>query len=553
MSKAKIIRGICLSCFIGTLFWSCTDVNEPNQNDTNDQDHIYAKFQQEKIFVLKDSGEISIHVNWSETEWEVKLKLGDFVTAISQTEGGNELDQDQTTIINLTYSQNKEPDYRTQKISITNKTTGQVSNLILEQAPDGLKEYPVNIDPSVKYQHVVGFGGMYNPVIWTGSFLITNAELAKMYGPKGLGYSILRLMIYPNKSNWEADVEAARYAQQQGVVIFASPWDCTDALADQITLNGEKVKHLKHENYGAYAQHLIDYINFMKSKGVSIYAISMQNEPDMNFTYWTPNEVVNFVKQYGALIRKTGVKLMTPEACGTHPDYTDPILNDVQAFDNTDILVGHFYQGFVNTENNNYARKRYEYIIGLYDRLQGKTFWMTEHLFNDGEKESDPSMWEFQKWHYNLNQLGKEIIESMKGNVSAYVYWYLKRFYGMMGDNDERSPVPSGEITKNGYIMSHFAKYASNMTRIRATTLRNVTDLSVTAYVNEEGSEITLVMINYSNGKTAVNIPVSGVTDVQAVETTQNKNMEEAEFRQLDNSIYLILSEQSIVSVRLTL
>ena len=46
----------------------------------------------------------------------------------------------------------------------------------------------------------------------------------------------------------------------------------------------------------------------------------------MDFTYWTPQEVVDFVKQYGAKIRETGVRLMSPEACGTPPEYTDPII-----------------------------------------------------------------------------------------------------------------------------------------------------------------------------------------------------------------------------------
>ena len=77
-------------------------------------------------------------------------------------------------------------------------------------------------------------------------------------------------------------------------------------------MNGKEVKHLKKENYGAYADHLIRYINFMKQNGVDLYAISVQNEPDMDFTYWTPQEVVDFVKQYGAKIRETGVRLMSP-------------------------------------------------------------------------------------------------------------------------------------------------------------------------------------------------------------------------------------------------
>ena len=97
----------------------------------------------------------------------------------------------------------------------------------------------------VKYQPVVGFGGMYNPKIWCGDNLISAPQLDKMYGAGGLGYSILRLMIYPNESDWSADVEAAKAAQANGAIIFACPWDCTDALADKITVNGKEMKHLK--------------------------------------------------------------------------------------------------------------------------------------------------------------------------------------------------------------------------------------------------------------------------------------------------------------------
>lgn len=124
----------------------------------------------------------------------------------------------------------------------------------------------------------------------------------------------------------------------------------------------------------------------MKQNGVDLYAISVQNEPDMDFTYWTPQEVVDFVKQYGAQIRETGVRLMSPEACGTPPEYTDPIINDAEAFAQTDIIAGHLYQGFTDLDNG-YVKNRHDYICGLYPRIHGKTWWMTEHLFNDGENQ----------------------------------------------------------------------------------------------------------------------------------------------------------------------
>lgn len=41
-----------------------------------------------------------------------------------------------------------------------------------------------------------------------------------MYGEGGLGYSILRLMVYPNESDWNADVEVAKAAQANGAIVL---------------------------------------------------------------------------------------------------------------------------------------------------------------------------------------------------------------------------------------------------------------------------------------------------------------------------------------------
>jgi len=166
------------------------------------------------------------------------------------------------------------------------------------------------------------------------------------------------------------------------------------------------------------------YARFMQDS----LSVSMQNEPDMNFTYWTPAEVVDFVKRFGATIRATGVKLMTPEACGFQSEYTDPILNDAQAFAQSDIIAGHLYQGFIDIESGSYVRNRHDYICGLYNsKLAGAGkggWWMTEHFYNDGENETDPSKWEFRKWDYNLSHFAKELHMCMEGYCSAYIYSY---------------------------------------------------------------------------------------------------------------------------------
>ena len=504
----QLIRTLCIF-LMGMSCWACSDNNNAETDDNGKG--AYALFLKKSITVSAGENQTEIVVEWAKTSWEITFEQGDIVKSITPMSGGSNDGEKQYTKIKVICNANTSMKQRTQTIHITDKANKQTADLLIEQEP-AFKSVTLNIDPTVKYQPIAGFGGMYNPKIWCGGNLISARQLNQMYGEGGLGYSILRLMVYPNESDWNADVEAAKAAQANGAIVFACPWDCTDALSEQIKVNGKEVKHLKKENYEAYADHLIRYINFMKQNGVDLYAISVQNEPDMDFTYWTPQEVVDFVKQYGAKIRETGVRLMSPEACGTQPEYTDPIINDA-----------------------------------------GKTWWMTEHLFNDGEKSDDPSAWEFQKWQYCLNHLGKEIHMCMEGYCSAYIYWYLKRFYGLMGDNDKRSPVDEGEIAKNGYIMAHYAQYATGTTRIKAVT--NNTGICATAYINEAGNEVTVVLLNFTEATQCVEIPLAGTKRASAVETNENKNMEviSTEIPESGEGVYVLLSGNSITSIRLTL
>lgn len=306
--------------------------------ETPEKIDSYLRFTDTSLQVEATHSAVYVNIEWSAVEWELKANAGDIVEALSVTSGGDKTKAYQKTRVRLTHHANLTAESRTQTLTLTNKETNETSTLTLTQAA-GYKAASVTLNAAEKYQPVAGFGGMLNPKIWCGSNVLSTAEIDKLYSPNQLGYSILRLMIYPNPNDWAADVPAAKAAAAHGATIFACPWDCTDALADK--LNGKK--HLEHENYAAYAQHLVDYIEYMRSQGVEIYAISVQNEPDMEFTFWQPNEVINFLKEHGQTIRNTGVKLMAPEACGTQPDYTDPVLNDAAAMAQTDILAGHIY------------------------------------------------------------------------------------------------------------------------------------------------------------------------------------------------------------------
>ena len=539
----NIVSLFCL--FLASIFlWNCSDGGDEGVGE-NEGKGAYALFLKKKIEVSAGESRTDVVIEWAKTSWEITLGQGDIVKSVTPTSGGSNTGEKQYTKIQVSCNANSTMKQRTQTIHLFDNTNETTVDLLIEQAP-AFKSVTLNIDPtpSLMYPQIEEIMQI------VADNLLSAQQLDKMYGEGGLGYSILRLMIYPNESDWSADVEAAKAAQANGAIIFACPWDCTDALADKITVNGKEMKHLKKENYEAYANHLIRYVAFMKEKGVNLYAISVQNEPDMEFTYWTPSEVVDFVKQYGAKIRETGVKLMSPEACGMQPEYTDPIINNAEAFAQTDILAGHLYQGFTDLSSG-YVKNRHDYICGVYSRIQGKTWWMTEHLFNDGENSDDSSKWEFQKWQYSLNHLGKEIHMCMEGHCSAYIYWYLKRFYGLMGDTDKRSPTSEGEITKNGYIMAHYAQYATETTRIKAVTSNE--DVCATAYLDEKTGEMTIVLLNLNGATQWLEIPLAGIKKASAVETNETKNMEVIGTGLMESAegITVLLSANSIFSVRL--
>lgn len=106
--------------------------------------------------------------------------------------------------------------------------------------------------------------------------------------------------------------------------------------------NQTNARRLRHDMYGAYAQHLNDFSGFMADNGVDLYAISVQNEPDyaQDWTWWTPNEMIRFLRENAGSI---GTKVIAPESFQYVKSFSDPILNDPQALANLDILGAHLY------------------------------------------------------------------------------------------------------------------------------------------------------------------------------------------------------------------
>lgn len=97
-------------------------------------------------------------------------------------------------------------------------------------------------------------------------------------GDDQLGLNILRVYISDNKNLWSSGVANIRRAKKYKAYVFASPWSPPASWKDNNqTGNGGK---LLTSHWGDWATYLNDYYKYMRSQGLKIDAVSIQNEPD---------------------------------------------------------------------------------------------------------------------------------------------------------------------------------------------------------------------------------------------------------------------------------
>jgi len=167
---------------------------------------------------------------------------------------------------------------------------------------------------------------------------------------------------------------------------------------------------------------------------------------------------------------------------------SDPLLKDPTAAKNLDIVAGHIYGGGLTP---------YPLAVD-----KGKEVWMTEH-YTDSDHSGN-------KWSLALD-VATEMQKVMKADMSAYVWWYIVRFYGPIGDGT--NGTSAGQITKRGYVMSQFARF------IRPGYLRVHTsgpagdgssNISITAY-KDASHNVVIAAENSGTSKAKIKFMMDGV------------------------------------------
>jgi glucuronoarabinoxylan endo-1,4-beta-xylanase len=385
------------------------------------------------------------------------------------------------------------------------------------------------IDFSNVHQTIRGFGGSdaFMPVM-------PSAEVNALFGTGSdqIGLSILRVRIDPSSvtggSNWDNEVTNAQaaIAAGQNVIVMATPWTPPAAMKSN---NNTVMGSLNPSSYSAYATYLESFVTYMANANppVSLYGISMQNEPDANVTYescvWTPAQMDTWVANNASVLT---TKLIMPESQSFNTAYSDPALNDPNAVGKIGIIAGHLY-GTIPTYYANAVNA-------------GKDVWMTEHYLNPAGAQ--PAIGD-------ALQMAQEIHNSLTvADYNAYLWWWVADWNPGTGTTNTGLVDTTYTPTYFGWAMAQYALFI-RPGYVRVDVAYSTPGVYVSAY--EGNGHFVIVAIN--TGTSVVSQPFEiqnqSLSSLLPYQTTGSATMaQQGEVSVIDNQFTYDLPAQSITT-----
>ncbi len=362
------------------------------------------------------------------------------------------------------------------------------------------------IDFGTTHQTIRGFGGSdaWMPVM-------PSAEVNALFGTGSgeIGLSSLRARIDPSSvsagSQWDTEVTNAQNAIAAGsnVIVIASPWTPPAAWkSNSNTVMGS----LNPANYGDYANYLESFVQHMANANppVSLYGISMQNEPDANVTYescvWTPQQMDTWVANNAGVLT---TRLMMPESQSFTPAYSDAALNDPSAAANISIVAGHIYgvtpSYYANAVN------------------AGKDVWMTEHYLSPAGAQ--PAI-------ADALQAALEIHNSLTvGAYNAYLWWWVANWNPGGGTTNTGLVDTNNAPTYYGWAMAHYARFIRPGYVRTDATYSNSANVFVSAYKGDGHFVIVAVNMSSSTVEQTFTIQNQSITSMTPYLTTASQQV----------------------------
>jgi glucosylceramidase len=416
-------------------------------------------------------------------------------------------------------------------------TTGDQSSLLSKQNTslkfsDAKNDLPViEVDEKQTFQSIDGFGF----TLTGGSASLINklpaaaqdSLINELFSTKenGISVSYLRVNIgasdmsadtftYNDLPAGETDVNQDKFslakdqadfipvlkkivAVNPSIKILGSPWSAPTWMKDN---NNFKGGSLKTEYYQSYAKYFVKYITAMKAEGITIDAITVQNEPlhpgNVPSMFMDAPAQANFIKTaLGPAFEKSGIKtkIILYDHNADKPEYPISILNDPEASKYVDGSAFHLYAGKITA------------LSQVHDAFPKKNLYFTEQWVGGPGNFSEDL-----KWHVTTLIIGatrnwsRNVLEWNLAADPAYQPHTVGGCTTCLG-----AITISPNVTRNVafYIIGHASKFVSpGSVRIAS----NITSkLENVAFKTPNGNKV-LIVANNNNSEQSFDIKSDG-------------------------------------------
>ena len=275
-----------------------------------------------------------------------------------------------------------------------------------------------------------------------------------------------------------------------------------------------------------YASYLVSYIQYAASRGINLYAVSIQNEPNWNPTYeaclWTAGQFEVFTRAFHSALQSAGLstKIMLPEPVNPGGmNLASTTMNNATSASYVSILGTHLYGGMPNPLSS-YG----------FSQVTNQEFWETEMSGNTNDM---PGALQEAGW-----------IQSclVGASMNSFHYWWLVDL------------IVNNSLDVKAYVLGNYSKFIRPGYYRMAATAAPTSGLLVSAFKDTNTSSPTKFVIVAINNNTSAtsqtfNLNSLGATSVTPWLTNSGTNLvAQAAVSVSGNSFTYSLPAQSVVS-----
>ena len=425
--------------------------------------------------------------------------------------------------------------------------TSPETSVLFQLQPAGLvfgnlvnQDQSITVDTTKTFQTIDGFGNC----LTGGSAMLLHkmdaasrsAILKELFATNGnnIGISYLRISIgasdldarvfsYNDLPDGETDPSMNKFtldadrvdlipvlkeilAINPNIKLMGSPWSAPTWMK---TNNNSKGGSLKPEYFDAYAKYFVKYIQGMKAEGITIDAITIQNEPlhpgNNPSMYMTAEDQALFIKRSLGptfAVANIATKIIVYDHNADQPDYPLTILKDPEAAKYVDGSAFHLYGGTIDAltpVHNAYPDKNLyftEQWVGAPGNLAQDLAWHVRTLIIGGTRN-----WCRNVLEWNL---------ASDPNNDPHTIGGCDKCLGTITIN-------GNAVTRNPayYILAHAAKFVRpGSVRVDSNSTLSLPNV---AFKTPDGKKVLIVQ-NDSGAKKVFNIRFNGKTVVTSLD-----------------------------------